>query len=93
MKFVDNLEIRHEDVVMRLFSKSLTGEVALWFRDLEPGSIGSWTDFYYAFSKYWGENKSLDQYLTNFFTLKRGEEEALAVFNRRFYHVYHDMPS
>ena len=93
VKFVDNLEIRHEDVVMRLFSKSLTGEAALWFRDLEPGSISSWNDFCYIFSKHWGENKSFDQYLTYFCTLKRGEEEALGVFNRRFYHVYHDMPS
>jgi hypothetical protein len=90
--FVDNLEIIHEDVVMRLFSKSLTGEVALWFRDLEPGSIGSWTDFYYVFSKYWDENKSLDQYLADFYTLRRGEGEVLPIFNRRFYNVYHSMP-
>jgi hypothetical protein len=60
VNFVDNLEIVHEDIIMRLFSKSLIGEAALWFILLEPGSIGLWTDFYYVFSKHWGENKCLD---------------------------------
>jgi hypothetical protein len=90
--FIDNLEIVHEDIVMRLFSKSLTGEAALWFRFLEPGSIGSWTDFYYVFSKHWGENKCLDQYLNDFCTLKREREESLTVFNRRFHRTYYDIP-
>jgi hypothetical protein len=90
--FIDNLEIVHEDIVMRLFSKSLTGEAALWFRFLEPGSIGSWTDFYYVFSKHWGENKCLDQCLNDFCTLKREKEESLTVFNRRFHRTYYDIP-
>jgi hypothetical protein len=90
--FIDNLEIVHEDIVMRLFSKSLTREAALWFRLLEPGSIGSWTDFYYVFSKHWGENKCLDQYLDEFCTLKREKEESLSVFNRRFHRTYYDIP-
>jgi hypothetical protein len=90
--FIDNLEIMYEDVFMRLFSKSLVGEVALWFKDLGVGSISSWTDFYYAFSKYWGENKPFDQYLADFSVLRRGKEEALSTFNWRFYSIYHSMP-
>jgi hypothetical protein len=70
----------------------LVREAALWFRDLEVGSISSWIDFYCAFLKYWGENKSLDQYLADFNALRRGEEEAMVVFNKRFYSVYHSMP-
>jgi hypothetical protein len=92
VNFVDNLEIVHEDIVMRLFSKSLTGEATLWFRILEPSSISSWTDFYYVFSKHWGENKCLDQCLDDFCTLKREKEESLIVFNIRFYRKYYDMP-
>jgi hypothetical protein len=90
--FIDNLEIFHEDIVMRLFSKSLTTKAALWFILLEPGSIGSWTDFYYVFSKHWGENKCLDQYLDDFCTLKREKEESLTIFNKRFYRTYYDIP-
>jgi hypothetical protein len=33
--FVDNFEIVHEDVTMRLFSKSLVRDVSLWFKGLE----------------------------------------------------------
>jgi hypothetical protein len=90
--FVDQFEIVHEDVTMRLFSHSLSGYVAVWFRCLEAGSIGSWTELCHAFLKCWGENKSLDQYWFEFNALRRGEDEALAVFNMRFYSVYHSMP-
>jgi hypothetical protein len=58
---------------------------------LGAGSIGSWTELCHAFLKCWGENKSLDQYWLEFNALRRGEEEALAVFNMRFYSVYHSM--
>jgi hypothetical protein len=58
---------------------------------LEAGSIGSWTKLCHAFLKCSGENKSLDQYWFDFNALRRGEEEALVVFNRRFYSVYHSM--
>ena len=42
----------HDDVVMRLFSKYLVGDVALWFRSLEADSIGSWVELYDALSRY-----------------------------------------
>ena len=42
--------------------------------------------------KHWGENKSLDLYLADFYALNREENEALFVFNRIFYSSYHDMP-
>ena len=90
--FIDNFEIVHEDVVLRLFSKSLVGDVALCFKNIEVGSIGSWDELYDVFSRYWGENRSFDQYFTNFCTLKRGKEEALAIFNIRFCSVYHSIP-
>ena len=64
----------------------------MWFKNIEAGSIGSWDGLYNTFSIFWGENKSLDQYLIDFYTLRRGKEEALVVFNRRFYSVYHSMP-
>ena len=39
--FVDLFEIVHDDVSMRLFSQSLSRDVAMWFRCLESGSINS----------------------------------------------------
>jgi hypothetical protein len=91
-RFVDQFEIVHDDVVMSLFSQSLSGDVVVWFRCLEAGFVGSWTELCHAFLKCWGENKSLDQYWFVFNALGRGEEEALVVFNMRFYSVYHSIP-
>jgi hypothetical protein len=59
---------------------------------LGVGSIGSWIELCKYFLKSWDENKSLDQYRFEFNDLRRGEEEDLYVFNRRFYNVYHSMP-
>ena len=89
--FFDQFEIVYEDITMRLFSKSLFWDVALWFKGLRADSVSSWTELYCAFSNYWGENKSFDQYLTDFHVLRRKEDESLAIFNMRFYSFYHSM--
>jgi hypothetical protein len=90
--FIDQFDIVHDDVTMRLFSHSLSGDVTMWFRCLEVGSICSWTELCHAFLKCWGEKKSLYQDWFEFNALRRGEEEAFAIFNRRIYSVYHSMP-
>jgi hypothetical protein len=90
--FIDQFEIVHDDVTMRMFSHSLSRDVVVWFRCLEVVFISSWTKLCHAFLKWWGENKSLDQYWDDFNALRRGEEEALAIFNGRFYRVYHNTP-
>jgi hypothetical protein len=90
--FIDNFQIIHEDVVMRIFCKYLFGDVALWFRNLEACSIGSWTDFHDTFLRYWGENKSFDQYLIELNALKRKEDEVLTTFNIIFHSFYYNMP-
>jgi hypothetical protein len=90
--FVDNFQIIHEDVVMRIFCKSLFGDASLWFINLEACSICSWTYFYGAFLRYWGENKSFYQYLTEFNSLRREEDEAVTQFNKIFYNFYLSMP-
>jgi hypothetical protein len=51
-----------------------------------------WDELFGAFSRHWGENKSLDHYFVEFYYLKRGEDEALSIFNRVFYSFYCSMP-
>ena len=90
--FVEQFETVREYVTMRFFSKSLIGDVALWFKGLGVDSVGSWIELCNAFLKYWGENKSCDQYLADFNVLRRGEEESMVVFNKIFCNFYHSMP-
>ena len=66
---------------MRLFSKALSRDAAFWFTNLKARSFCSWTEFYNTFLKYWGENKSFNQYLIEFDALRRDEDEAITKFS------------
>ena len=83
----------HEDVVMRLFSKSFSGDAGFWFRNLKADSIGSWEELHDVFLKYWGKNKSYDQFLFEFYSLKRENDEKITKFNWRFQIFYIIMPT
>ena len=65
---------------------------AFWFKNLEADSIGSWADFHLLFMRYWSKNKYDEHYISEFYALKRNEDEALVVFNRRFHTFYLSMP-
>jgi hypothetical protein len=41
LDFVNRFSITHEDVIMRMFLKSLIKDVATWFKGLRVDSIGS----------------------------------------------------
>ena len=47
--FVNLEEVDDEDVEMRLFAQSLSGEVKKWYRDLPTRSISTFKDFYNSF--------------------------------------------
>jgi len=54
---VDNFQIDHDDAWMRLFAKSLDGEVRKWLRSLQSNSINTITDFDAVFLRKWGDKK------------------------------------
>ena len=57
--FIDMLndyEVEHEDVVMKLFVHSLTEDVRDWFRRLPDDSITSWSDLEKLFKEQYGDN-------------------------------------
>ena len=91
--FIDQFEIVHDDVNISLFSNSLFGDAAIWFRSLRAHSICSWIKISDIFLNHWGENKYFDQYLNEFHGLRRGEQETMVVFNQIFYNLYHNIPS
>ena len=44
------------------------------------------------FLKLWGGRRSLDQILSEFYSLKRHDSEAISSFNKRFARFYYNMP-
>jgi hypothetical protein len=92
LDFINHFQIVHEDVIMRYFAKNLIRDVVVWFKSLRTDSIGSWIKFSNVFIKYWGDHKSSNLYLADFYALKREHGESLSVFNQRFCSSFHDMP-
>ena len=90
--FVDLFEVEHDDVCMRAFAQSLRGDVKQWFRHLLPESISSWKELSHVFLRFWGERKSWDLFLSEFYAMRRMEDETVSSFNRRFAALYYDMP-
>ena len=77
-------EIYIDDVRMRIFVQSLTGEVRTWFRALAPNSIADLPALYRAFLNRWEKKKDPLQILSNFGKLKRGPNEAVQDYIIRF---------
>ena len=55
--YMDDLNIQHEDVYLRLFVQSLEGEPRKSFRNLAVGSIAMWQALESWFHIAWGEKK------------------------------------
>jgi hypothetical protein len=89
--FIDLFEIDHDDVCMRDFSQSLRGDTKDWFKHLHPGTISSWEELKDVFLKFWGNKKSLDLQLAEFYALERHGNETIYVFSRRFSSIYYNL--
>ena len=90
--FTDLYEIEHDDVCMRAFAQSLQGDAKDWFKHLQPKSINTWEDLSCTFLKFWDRRKTLDQILSEFYSLKGHEGDTLSSFNRIFKRFYYNMP-
>jgi len=89
---MDDMNIQHEDVYMRLFVQSLEGEPRKSFRSLAVGSITSWQVLENWFHIAWGEKKDYQYYLSEFATLKKVETENVESFSKRFNKAYNKLP-
>jgi len=85
---VDNLDIRENDVWMRVFIQSLDGEARKGFRELPQRSITDFEALDDAFLKQWGDKKDFLYYHTEFGNLKRENGESILDFNKRFNRLY-----
>jgi hypothetical protein len=80
--YADNLNIKNEDVWMRVFVQSLDGEARKWFRGLTHGSIVGIEALDDVFLREWGGKKEFMYYITEFGSLKRKEGESVSDFSK-----------
>jgi hypothetical protein len=90
--FIDIFEIEHDDVSMRAFSQSLQGDAKALFIHFHPQSISSWDELRESFHIFWGERKSWNLLLSEFYSMRRMKDETISNFIRRFASLYYKLP-
>jgi ribonuclease HI len=91
--YAENINISEEDVWTRVFVQSLDGQARKWFKELPANSITGIEQLDEAFLKYWGERRDLLYYMSEFGNLKRGDEESVSDFIKRFNKMFGKIPA
>lgn len=81
---MNDYEVEHEDVVMKLFVHSLTEDARDWFRRLPDDSITSWSDLENFFKEQYVDHTNAGFILNEFDNIKKGKNESTFEFNVRF---------
>jgi len=90
--YFENYEIDDDDVRMKIFVQSLTGDVRTWFRALPVNSIADPKALYQTFINRWEKKKDPLHILSEYDTIKRGPQEAVLDYCARFNNVYNSIP-
>ena len=88
----ETYEIDDDNVKMRMFVQSLTGDVRTWFRSLNANSITTPAELYQAFTSRWEKKKDPLHILGEYDTIKRGPQETVLEYCARFNNVYNAIP-
>ena len=90
--YFENYEIDDDDVRMKIFVQSLTGDVRIWFRALATNSIADSEALYQSFLNRWEKKKDPLHILTEYDNLKRGPQGTIQDYCARFNNVYNAIP-
>ena len=82
--YINDPAYRHEDVYMKLFSLSLDRDAGDWFNNLPDNSFATLVTFKIAFTNKFGEKKEPRHQLAALTTIKRGENETMDEFDKKF---------
>lgn len=82
----------HEDVVLKLFVKSLEGDAGQWFGKLPAKSIKSWGDLMKVFMVTWDVKIEPKFLLNALYEIKKKGNETVNEFNLRFQHILDKIP-
>lgn len=81
-------EVDYDDVRMKIFVQSLTGDVRTWFIALPANSINDPQALYQTFLNRWEKKKDPLHILSEYEGLKRGTQEIVQDYFTRFNNVY-----
>ena len=81
---LNDYEVEHEDVVMKLFMHSLIEDARDWLRRFPNDSITSWSDLEKCFKEKYGDHTNDIFILNEFNNIKKGKNKSTFDFNVRF---------
>lgn len=93
MNFIDNFEIEHKDVVMKMFIQSIINYARDWYRSMCDASISSWNEFKYMFKQQYGDHSDPKFALNEFKSIQKRSNESFENFNKRFLNIYNKIPN
>jgi len=76
--------VKHEDVVCRLFPYTFEGNASTWYFAQQPHTIVSWEKFESWFLEKFGDDKSPEVLVMEHSSLKMNPKEKIKDFNQRF---------
>jgi hypothetical protein len=85
---MDNAEIEHEDVAMKLLASSLTEEALRWFRGLPDNHIASYEYVSKLFKSRWTTKKDNVMFVAQLNQINKKENETVSEFDTRFHRLY-----
>jgi hypothetical protein len=85
---MENAEVEHEDVSMRLLASSLTEDAWRWFRGIPDNCIASYEYFSKLFKNRWTMKKDNGMLVAQFNRIKKKENETMNEFDTRFDRLY-----
>ena len=81
---MDDFEIAHEDVHMKLFVQTLEGNAWDWYSFLPTCYISSWDELLLAFMKQFGERVRISYYFDKFLKIQIRSNELVLENNIKF---------
>jgi hypothetical protein len=90
---MENAEVEHEDVAMKLLASSLTEDAQRWFRGIPDNHIASYEDFSKLFKNRWTTKKDNGMLVAQFNQIKKKENETVSEFDNRFDRLYSQIPT
>jgi hypothetical protein len=88
---MENAEVEHEDVSMRLLASSLTKYAQRWCRRIPDNHIAYYEDFSKLFKNIWTMKKYNGMLVAEFNQIKKNENTPVSEFDTRFDRLYYQI--
>ncbi|XP_062113888.1 uncharacterized protein LOC133824886 [Humulus lupulus] len=85
------LEANNEAIQCKVFSTTFSGPALLWFRQLKPGSLNSFSDLRQTFLQQYSVNREAPRTMADLYRIEQGENEYPKAYLQHFIDLVHQI--